>query len=43
VKGLISIDDVLRPCGLTRGHVPIEAAADVRRHICTPVGPAAGG
>jgi CBS domain-containing protein len=36
VKGLISIDDVVRNTGLARGRLPIEAAADVLRHICTP-------
>src|SRR4029079_7228126 len=36
VKGLISIDDVMRNTGLARGRLPSEAAADVLRHICTP-------
>ena len=36
VKGLVSIDDVLRNTGLARGRLPAEAAADVLRHICTP-------
>jgi CBS domain-containing protein len=36
VKGLISIDDVVRNTGIARGRLPIEAAADVLRHICTP-------
>jgi len=37
VKGLVSIDDVVRNTGLARGRLSIEAAADVLRHICTPL------
>ena len=36
VRGLISIDDVMRNTGLARGRVASDAAADVLRHICTP-------
>ena len=37
VKGLISIDDVIRNTGLTRGRLASDAAVDVLRHICTPL------
>jgi len=37
VRGLISIDDVIRNTGLTRGRLASDAAADVLRHICTPL------
>ena len=39
VKGLISIDDVVRNTGLARGRVPMEAAIDVLRHVCAPPEP----
>ena len=35
VRGLISIDDVMRNTGLARGRLASEAAADVMRHICS--------
>ena len=35
VKGLISIDDVIRNSGIAEGRVPAEAVVDVLRHICT--------
>jgi CBS domain-containing protein len=35
VKGLISIDDVIRNSGLASGRVPADAVVDVLRHICT--------
>jgi CBS domain-containing protein len=37
VKGLISIDDVIRNTGLTKGRLASDAAVDVLRHICTPL------
>ena len=36
VKGLISIDDVIRNTGTAIGRLPAEAVVDVLRHICTP-------
>jgi CBS domain-containing protein len=36
VKGLISIDDVIRTSGVATGRVAAEAVVDVLRHICTP-------
>ena len=36
VKGLISIDDVIRNTGTAIGRLPAEAVMDVLRHICTP-------
>jgi len=36
VKGLISIDDVIRNSGTALGRLPAEAVVDVLRHLCTP-------
>jgi len=36
VKGVISIDDVIRNSGIAEGRLPGEAVVDVLRHICTP-------
>ena len=38
VKGIISIDDVIRNCGLDNS-LPADAVIDVLRHICEPVEP----
>ena len=37
LKGLISIDDVIRNTGIAEGRLPAEAVVDVLRHICAPV------
>ena len=37
VKGLISIDDIIRNTGVAEGRLPAEAVVDVLRHICAPV------
>jgi hypothetical protein len=39
VKGLISIDDVIRRTGISPGRLHAEAVADVLRHICARVEP----
>jgi CBS domain-containing protein len=36
VKGLISIDDVIRNTGTAFGRLPAEGVVDVLRRICTP-------
>jgi CBS-domain-containing membrane protein len=36
VRGLVSIDDVIRHTGGERGLLPAEAVLDVLRHICGP-------
>lgn len=41
IKGLISIDDVVRSTGLAAKGVPAEAVLDVLRHICAAETPAA--
>jgi CBS domain-containing protein len=40
VRGLISIDDIVRRAGAGKGAVPCEAVVDVLRHICEREAPA---
>jgi CBS domain-containing protein len=40
VKGLVSIDDVIRHTGVGKATIPAEAVLDVLRHICQREAPA---
>jgi len=36
LKGLLSVDDLIRNTGLARGRLAADAVVDVLRHVCTP-------